>query len=148
MWWHKAFAENSMSMYQQKVCMSSIIWNLINFFYVCLLMDVPSIISPYFAPASPLHSADELRNESRTWQKREASASDEGSKIFQVFIILENAGQNDILYLSSMAISNVESLTWKAKLSWMKAANMPHSFPARVTKLLCSPARVTLQNLQ
>ena len=46
------------------VCVSSLKQNLINF-SVCLFLDVPADISPYFVTAPPFYSAEELGNEKK-----------------------------------------------------------------------------------
>lgn len=61
----KAFAvmeHNLWNMYQQRVRVSGLKWNLINFFSVCLFLDVSASISPHFVPTTPLYSAEESGN--------------------------------------------------------------------------------------
>lgn len=61
----KAFVvveHNLLNMYQQRVCVCGLKWNLIIFFSACLFLDVSASISPYFVPATPLYSAEGSRN--------------------------------------------------------------------------------------
>lgn len=46
----------------ERVCVSGLKRNLINFFSVCLFLDVSATITSYFVPATLLYSAEKLRN--------------------------------------------------------------------------------------